>query len=374
MTASSIVLRAPAGSTTANLWLRNRNWDLALITFSAVLIVLPYTLFLVISRSGVDEDTSRNLVNLVVSLFIGGPHMYATFTRTVLDDDFRRRHPLIVASSILVPIIVVILAVKAFLILLTIFFFWASIHVLHQIIYLIDCYNQKATATVHAASSGSTPMRGSGLPLWSRLIDYGIVLTSLYPVAAYKLVRDEFWIGQNLIRVPAIFRHDWVVVLATLAFAGAFLAFTAKTLWEFSRGRGHWPKTVLIYVTAIGAFFVPAFPNLDVGFQGFNTWHSLQYLALTWYANHLRQQRGQIRTPLISRISSGKDSTWRFYGFNVALTFGALVIVILLWVFRTPLNLSLDQIYYMTVLSFLLVHYYHDHILFTQPQALVPAT
>ena len=58
----------------------------------------------------------------------------------------------------------------------------------------------------------------------------------------------------------------------------------------------------------------------------------------------------------------------------MALTFGALVIVILLWVFRTPLNLSLDQIYYMTVLSFLLVHYYHDHVLFTQPQALVPAT
>jgi hypothetical protein len=373
MTASSIALRAPAGSTTTNLWLRSRDWDLALITFSAVLIVLPYTLFLVISRSGVDEDTSRNLVNLLVSLFIGGPHMYATFTRTVLDNDFRRQHPLIVASSVLIPLIVVILAVKAFLILLTLFFFWASIHVLHQIIYLIDCYNQKVSVPSRAASGGVL-VRSAGLPLWSRLVDYGIVLTSLYPIAAYKLVRDEFWIGQNLIRVPAIFRHDWVVVLAVLAFVGAFLAFTAKTLWEFSRGRGHWPKTILIYVTAIGAFFVPAFPNLDVGFQGFNTWHSLQYLALTWYANHLRQQQGQIRTPLISRISSGKDSTWRFYGFNVALTFGALVIVILLWIFRTSLNLSLDQIYYMTVLSFLLVHYYHDHILFTQPQALVPAT
>ncbi|MCC7354611.1 MAG: hypothetical protein IT330_12760 [Anaerolineae bacterium] len=358
MTASSIALHAPAGSATANLWLRNRNWDLALITFSAVLIALPYTLFLVVSRSGVEEDTSRNLVNLVVSLFIGGPHMYATFTRTILDNDFRRQHPLIVASSILLPITVIILAVKAFIILLTIFFFWASIHVLHQIIYLIDCYNQK------------TPAR---LPLWSRLVDYGIVLTSLYPIAAYKLVRNEFQIGGNLIQVPAIFRHDWVVVLAVLAFAGTFLAFTAKTIWEFSQGRGHWPKTTLIYVTAIAAFFVPAFPNLDVGFQGFNTWHSLQYLALTWYANHLRQQQGRIHTPLISRISSGNDSTWRFYGFNVALTFGALVIVILLWIFRTPLSLSLDQIYYMTVLSFLLVHYYHDHVLFTQPQALVPA-
>ena len=359
MTTSSIALRAPADTTTAKLWLRNKNWDLTLITFSAVLMVLPYMLFLLVNRSGVDEDTSRNLVNLVVSLFIGGPHMYATFTRTVLDTDFRHQHPLIVASSVLLPITVIILAVKAFIILLTIFFFWASVHVLHQIIYLIDCYNKR------------TPTK---LPLWSRLVDYGIVLTSLYPVAAYKLVRGEFQVGGNLIEVPPIFRHDWVVALAVLAFAGAFLAFTAKTLWEFSQGRGHWPKTALIYVTAIGAFFVPAFPNLDVGFQGFNTWHSLQYLALTWYANHLRQQQGQIRAPIVNRISSGSNSTWRFYGFNVALTFGALIIVILLWLFRTPLNLNLDHIYYMTILSFLLVHYYHDHILFTQPQAIVPAS
>ena len=28
---------------------------------------------------------------------------------------------------------------------------------------------------------------------------------------------------------------------------------------------------------------IPLFDNLDVAFQGFNTWHSLQYLALTWF-------------------------------------------------------------------------------------------
>jgi hypothetical protein len=42
--------------------------------------------------------------------------------------------------------------------------------------------------------------------------------------------------------------------------------------------------------TVAMAFIVPVFDNLDVSFQGFNTWHSLQYLALTWFIMGARRR------------------------------------------------------------------------------------
>jgi hypothetical protein len=40
----------------------------------------------------------------------------------------------------------------------------------------------------------------------------------------------------------------------------------------------------------------------------------------------------------------------------------------------TRFGITLEQVYYMAVLSVLLVHYYHDHVLFSQPGDFMPAT
>jgi hypothetical protein len=40
----------------------------------------------------------------------------------------------------------------------------------------------------------------------------------------------------------------------------------------------------------------------------------------------------------------------------------------------TRFGITLEQVYYMAVLSVLLVHYYHDHVLFTRPGDFMPAT
>jgi hypothetical protein len=149
-------------------------------------------------------------------------------------------------------------------------------------------------------------------------------------------------------------------------FALALLLFIGKTLTEIYQGTVHYPK-ILLMATTIGlAFLITSYSGhkLEVAFQGFNTWHSFQYLALTWYSNTLRQQRGAIASPFMHWLSSpGASRFGCFYGINFALTLGALLLIGVVFGLS---GLSFEHSYYVVVLSFLLVHYCHDHILFTQ--------
>jgi hypothetical protein len=61
---------------------------------------------------------------------------------------------------------------------------------------------------------------------------------------------------------------------------------------------------------------------------------------------------------------------FKFYSFNVCCAVGAVVMIALLLINKEALGFSFDQCYYVVVLSFLLMHYYHDHLLFTQKKAL----
>jgi len=139
---------------------------------------------------------------------------------------------------------------------------------------------------------------------------------------------------------------------------------------EIREGRAHWPKLLLIGLTVVVGFFVPAASRLDAAFQGFNAWHSFQYLGLTWFANRLAAERNLPMSSFTRRLSGPGDG-WRFYGLLVLCTIGAGVIIGVLLLLRGPLGLTPEQPFYMTMLSFLLIHYYHDHVLFTDPEAIV---
>ena len=52
--------------------------------------------------------------------------------------------PAVLALALLLPVGVVLLGVYQYRLLITLFFTWASLHVLHQIIYLSDCYRRRA--------------------------------------------------------------------------------------------------------------------------------------------------------------------------------------------------------------------------------------
>jgi len=335
-------------------WLRSSGWDLTFVSLSAVLVPLPYLIYQLLLALGLNSGGSATVVDLVVTLFIGGPHMYATFTRTIADPAFRLHHRRFVASSILIPIGVIVLGYYAFPFLLTLFFFWASIHVLHQITFLVECYNR----------------RGPRLSLPERLIEYAVVLASPYPIAVYRLVNGTFAISGVTIRLPEPLARPELVYLAFAGFGVALLLFVGKTARELARGQVHGPKLLLIGLTVLASFFLPALDRLDAAFQGFNAWHSFQYLGLTWYANRLASERAEATSGL-RRAISGPNDGWRFYGLLVLCTLAAGALIGLLFLVREPLGLSPEQPYYITILSFLLVHYYHDHLLFTRPEAIV---
>jgi hypothetical protein len=144
-------------------WLRSQGWDLTWISLSVILVAVPYLAYLAFLNlesllapaagafGASVESLARNFVNGAVALLVGGPHMYATYTRTFMDRDFARAHPRMIWSSLLIPLVVVLLALLNLSLLLTIFFFWASIHVLHQIVYIVELYNRRGGTALTAS-------------------------------------------------------------------------------------------------------------------------------------------------------------------------------------------------------------------------------
>jgi len=347
------------------LWLRNRNWDTLYITLSVFLVPLPYIVYLLgVSVLHVQDDVARNVVNVAIALLIGGPHMYATFMRTALDEQFVKRYPMLIRSSIIIPIVVTGLAFLNLELLLTVFFFWASIHVLHQVTYIVELYNHR---------------RSERILLISRGIDYVLILTCLFPIALYKIHTGAFLVGQNDLgkAIPPFFRQDWTWQLASVVFALAAIAFVVKSIYEYRTKIIHWPKTVFVAITVAVAFSMSGLHNLDTAFQGLNTWHSFQYLMLTIYIVRMRQQNNDLEksNPMINRLASGSNAL-KLYAFTFSMVLGSLVLGLVVWIMQgivqpnRPPDMRFDTAYYTAILCFLWVHYYHDHFLFTDFEAL----
>lgn len=360
----SVSVQTHAESIPQHLWLRSRAWDLGFISLSSFLVAIPILtyMFANYATSGInatfrsagidftwDDDASRNLVNAMIALFIGGPHMYATYTRTALEPSFTSKHKYFILTSLLIPLAVIYMGVNYFQVLITFFFFWASVHIMHQIVFIIECYNSRMSVALSRVS---------------RMIDYAVVFSSLYPIATYRFVNDEFWIGSTKLLFPDFLKSEYLFYFVTAVFIASLSLFVWKSVREIRLGQAHYPKLILISITVLIAFFVPAYKNLDVSFQGFNAWHSFQYLGLTFYINRLRYERGEIGSAFIAGMSA-EGKTWKYYLFNVSLTLAAVAVIGSLLYFSGALGLSFDQCYYIVVLSFLLMHYFHDHLLFT---------
>lgn len=356
----------------SSFWLRNKRWDLMFLTFSVIVTPLPYFMYL-FGRDvfGIDDDLSRNLVNGFVAIAIGGPHMMSTFLRTGLDNNFRKHYPMLIRSSILIPMVVISLAFLNLELLLTVFFAWAALHVLHQVTYIAELYNYKEHTYVRK-NSQMNPV--------SRLIDYALILTCLFPVAAYKVWHGTFQIGTNDLGrvIPEFFEQRWLFVLLSTIFAIALLAYVWKTWREWRTDTINLPKTAFVVITVVVAFFTAFLPNLDTAFQGLNTWHSFQYLAITFYIIKIRQQYGDLRdsAPLVARFSEQTKDSKGLYLLSTFLLVGSVIIFMLVYflagIVRPDMsgNQHFDTAYYTSILSFLWIHYFHDHFLFTDFETL----
>lgn len=364
----------------SDLWLRTRRWDLIYITFSVIVVPIPYLLYLV-GRDwfGIDDDVARNVINGFVAIAVGGPHMMSTFLRTGLDTNFKKRYPMLLRSSLIIPVVVVSLAFLNLTLLLTVFFFWAALHVLHQVTYIVELYAHKEHTFVRPGT-GFTPV--------SRAIDYAVVLTCLFPMAAYKIAQGSFDIGVNDLTavIPDVFEAPWLFYLMSGVFLAAIGAFAVKSFYEYRGGYLNVPKTVFIIFTIFVAFTMPALPNMDTAFQGLNTWHSFQYLAITFYIIKIRQAYGGLdeSAPLVARFSKSAKDSRGLYLLSTFMLVGSISIFVIVFAVahivtpgnidptdtRTLLNWRFDIAYYTSILSFLWMHYYHDHFLFTDFEVL----
>jgi len=331
-------------------------FDLTFITFSAALILFPQVSYRFLgSNIGVD---------LLVTMLIGGPHLFATYTMTLMEPDFRARYPRYSKGAALLPILIVVLAATNLTLLVTIFFFWASVHVIHQAAYVADAYRLKDPR---------------GWSWFSRIVDYGLLMTCMYPVASGKLMRGDFETGGRTLLFPEFLKLGFLPTLLWVAFGVFATLFVTKTVREILARRFHGPKTLHMTVATTLFLVTPTLSNLDVAFQGLNVWHSFQYLAIVLYLNRLRSERGFIRSRFVDGVSR---RGWRLYALCLAFTLGAgllflgvLALVVRLGVFETGARMGsllqgsvyADQHYfafYSVVLSFLLIHYYFDHFIF----------
>jgi hypothetical protein len=186
-------------------------------------------------------------------------------------------------------------------------------------------------------------------------------------MASYKFIHNEFYIGHTLLLYPDILKTLIIFYLVTAFFSLALVLFLARTVFEIRQGTVHYPKLFLILTTVALALLITSYSGrrLEIAFQGFNTWHSFQYLALTWYITLLRQQPRAGDSTVMAWLAKTADRRrfWSFYGANFALTVLALAII---GTVVSLTNLGFERSYYIVVLSVLLMHYYHDHVLFTQ--------
>jgi len=342
--AATLVRAAGTARTAQGVWLRSPCWDLSFLILSAALVPIPLVAHHLLGMS-------QTAVNLVVAGLIGGPHLYSTFTYTFMEPGYRRRHRRFLAASLALPVLVTALSFVNLQVLLTLFFLWASIHVLHQITYINDCYAAKGPA--------ARPPR-------ERLVDYGVVFLCLYPMATPQILAGSFQLGGTALYVPEWATHglaaDVQIYGITALFAGFFGLWVAKGVRDWRAGRLLVPSILLIGLTIAIGLTLPLFPNGDVAFQGFNVWHSLQYLALMWFVMAMRKERGEIDNRFVAEMN-GPDRVWRFYGLALALTAAAAVLVL---VIHGAFGVPLQQAYYIVILSTLLQHYYLDHLQFTK--------
>jgi hypothetical protein len=332
-------------------WIRSKRWDLGWLVLSVLVVPLAPLLF----QSGM----TANEVATIVMLLAGGPHVFVTFTRTNLDPKFVRGHRLYASLVFLIPLLTAAFAFWNKALFLTVFFAWASLHVLQQIAYVANCYSNRQTFAPTTAE---------------KTFEYGLVFSCLYPFATVRMVEGTFALDGVTLLVPDAFLGPWLVRLAFGVF-GFFLCGWLYYGWRrFRAGSMHYGKTGLIGATVAATLFTPLFHNLDVAFQGINTWHCVQYLALIWLANRRRSERGELEAPFVRSLSAGGwQGFMRYWGTGMAAT--ALLIGVIYgvkWVFGFT---DLLLVYYMIGKGLLLSHYYYDTFLFTQKDELTaPAT
>jgi hypothetical protein len=427
MTVAADPLATGNAGRTGSVSLRSPAWDRIFVAGGAWLVPVPILAFYLFTSLGLSVAAAEDLVTLLVMVPLGGPHVFATYTRTFLNPRFRRQDRAMFAGAFVVMGIVVGAAIlSAFFdvllggtppirYVLTFFFFWAGVHIVQQNSYLANCYAAKVPAA-------QRPGR------WWGLVDYAVMLLAMYPLSLFRMSMVDpadptmrsadpgalatqivlalggsaefadsyvFRIGRVAPIMPEFMRSPAVWIGITALFAASLVLFAIKTRRELADGTLIRPRFQLVFWMAVLGSLTPVFPNLDSSFQGMNAWHSFQYLGVLWLMNRRSQERGEIQNGFFDAIMApGRHG--RFYLAALGGTIGLLAVVFgagwlievlsggqfALFGHAAP---TLDPetgrelyrpgavllAYYMIAFSFLLTHYLHDGVFFFRRRYLV---
>ncbi|MGE0142605.1 MAG: hypothetical protein AB7T19_04885 [Planctomycetota bacterium] len=397
-------------------WLHSPRWDRVFVTGGALLVVIPIALYYLFQSLGVAVTTAEDLVTLVVMVLVGGPHVFATYTRTFLEPGFRRREPRLFFGAFAVFAIVLGAAVSSAFFdveiagfppiqfVLTFFFFWAGVHIVHQSSYLCAAYEERWGAVADRRRR------------FGNALDYLVMLGCLYPVAFFRMsmILDPsrphvanpdalatqivtslsgntsfadayvFRIGRVAPILPDFVTADAFWIVFSALYCGLVVLFAQKSWREHREGTLNRPRFQLVVSTALVGLIVPLFPNLDTAFQGFNAWHSFQYLGIVWLWNRNAYDRGEVKGEFVRGLSApGRGRV--FYRTAFLATLGLLSLILLTgWLIETfsagkfvmfghpivPTDPATGEAiyrpgsvllaYYMVAFSLLLTHYLHD--------------
>ncbi len=341
-----ISLPVPSGT-----WIRDVVFDWSFLLGSTFLVFLITSLF---AAKGGDAnllriDGAASTLDLVIPVLLGGPHIFFSLVRTYMDVDFKREHrqllritPHVVAFGMM----------------------YLAFHSYFQAAANIVLYSAVFHGSSQLAHIGLRYRIKSGREAWDlggRALLVACLVGPIYFLSRSVASRDAFlFIGQPVFKALAPSWFVWTTGVAAGLAAAYWLADTVNH--RLAGGRVNWREGAILLATQLAFWFLTTIDDLDISFQAYNAWHSVQAFGIMWFAMNAKWRGGKVRGPRQSRFC--RDGAFRYtymwaVGFSLAI--GGMV---LLFGNFDMANLPRSPFYFVFAVTVLLNHHALDYWLF----------
>ena len=344
---TAVALPAPGP---ANRWIRDLAFDWTFLLGSTGLVFLVAAVFT--AKSGgtniLEVSGASEALNLVIPILLGGPHIFFSLVRTYMDVDFKREHrQLLRVSPHVVAFLMIYLTVwQHQAVVVNIVLYSAVFHGAGQLAHIGLRYRMK---------SGRGPYDAGGVAFL-----LATMLGPLYFLSWAVHSREFVFVGQPIFKALAPTWLLWVSGGGALIAAAYWLADTLNR--AVARQGVNW-REAAIFVATQGAFwFLANLDQLDVTFQAYNAWHSVQAFGIMWFAMNSKWRSGKVRGPKQTRFC--RDGAFGFTllcGILFSLFIGLMVLAFTNFQWA---QLGTSPFYFIFAVTVLLNHHVLDYWLF----------
>ncbi len=332
-------------------WIRDFAFDGALFLGSTFLVFAIASVF---TAKGGDAnilrvDGASSALDLVIPVLLGGPHIFFSLVRTYMDVDFKREHRLLLRLS---PHLV------AFTMM------YLAFHQYFQAAANLVLYSAVFHGAAQLAHIGMRYRLKSGREPWdlgAKALLVATLVGPLYFVTRAVSDRDAFvFMGQPVAKALGAAWFVWLTGLVALVAAAYWLADAVNH--RIAGGRTNWREGAILLAAQSAFWFLTSLDDLDVSFQAYNAWHSVQAFGIMWFAMNAKWRGGKIRGPKQSRFC--RDGAFPFtYVCAAAFSIGIGAMVLLFGNFDFA-NLPRSPFYFIFAVTVLLNHHVIDYWLF----------